>query len=107
MRNDDAQCGFTLVELLIVMAIFGVVIAQAFAVFTAQHATYNDTERSIEIQEDARLVADAVLTDVRMAGFMVPRVAGIASVDGGAGAADMLCTSDADVIVDSEIAAAI
>jgi prepilin-type N-terminal cleavage/methylation domain-containing protein len=107
MRDRSQNAGVTMIELLVVLAIFGVVIAQALALFTVQHAAYNDTERSIEIQDDVRLVADAVLSDVRMAGFMLPRVAGIASIDGGTGAADVLCTSNADVMDEARIATAL
>jgi len=102
-----SNTGFTLIEILIALAIFGVVIAQAFAVFMSQHAIYMGTERSIETQEDGRLVSDAVLSEVRMAGYMVPRAAGIASVDGGNSASDLLCTSDWNVIADSAVATAV
>jgi prepilin-type N-terminal cleavage/methylation domain-containing protein len=100
------RAGFTLVEVLIALAILGIVIAQAFAVFGAQHVTYTNTERSIEVQEDVRLIADAVIADVRMAGFMVPRIAGIASVDGGNAAADAVCASDPEKMADAQVAAA-
>jgi len=106
MRAIRSNTGFTLIEILIAMAIFSVVIAQAFAVFMSQHAVYMGTERSIETQEDARLVADAVLAEVRMAGYMVPQEAGIASVDGGNSASDLLCTSDWNGIADSAVATA-
>lgn len=106
MRNHrhDGNGGFTLVEILIALAIFGVVIAQAFAVFGAQHVTYTNTERAIEVQQDARLIADAVLSDIRMAGYMVPQQAGIASVDGGNARPDLLCVSDPEKIDDAEVA---
>lgn len=98
--------GFTLIEILIALAIFAVVIAQAFAVFGAQHVTYTGTERAIEVQEDVRLVTEAVLSDVRMAGYMVPQVAGISSVDGGNASADMVCVSDPSKIADAQVDAA-
>ena len=101
------QGGFTLVEILIALTILGIVVAQAFAIFIAQHSAYTGTERSIEVQEDVRLVSEAVQSDVRMAGFMVPQVAGIASVDGGNGGSDILCASDPTAIADTEIADAL
>jgi prepilin-type N-terminal cleavage/methylation domain-containing protein len=106
MEDRRQSGGFTLVEVLIALAILGIVIAQAFAVFGAQHVTYTNTERSIEVQEDARLIADAVIADVRMAGFMVPRVAGIASIDGGNAAADVVCVSDPAKIAAAQLTAA-
>jgi prepilin-type N-terminal cleavage/methylation domain-containing protein len=107
MDERPTDTGFTLIEILIAMAILSIVVAQAFAIFTVQHKTYSGTERSIEVQEDVRLVADAVVSDIRMAGYMVPRVAGIASVDGGTSAADQLCTSDPSAIADSAVATAL
>lgn len=97
------SAGFTLVEIIIALAIFAVVIAQAFAVFGAQHATYTGTERSIEVQEDVRLVTDAIQSELRMAGYMVPKIAGISSVDGGNAAADMICISDPSKLDDLKV----
>lgn len=106
-RTDRTTAGFTLIEILIALAIFGIVIAQAFAVFGAQHVTYAGTERSIEIQQDSRLLTNAVLNDIRMAGYMVPRQVGIGSVDGGNAAPDSICVSDPNVIADSRVAGAL
>jgi len=46
------------------------------------------------VQEDARLVLDLIAFDARQAGFMVPRIAGVSSEDGGANGPDRLCVSD-------------
>lgn len=102
MQKRNPTLGFTLIEVLIALAIFGVVIAQAFAVFGAQHLTYTGTERSLEVQQDVRMVADAVLSDIRMAGYMVPKQTGISSRDGGNAASDVICISDAAMIDDDE-----
>ena len=39
---------------------------------------------AIEAQHEGRLVTDLMVSDLRMAGFMVPATAGLSSVDGGA-----------------------
>jgi len=107
MKHHAKQSGFTLVEVIVALTILGIVVGQAFAVFGAQKRTYAQTERAIEVQQDVRLVADAILADMRMAGYLVPKQAGIASVDGGVAGPDMLCFSDPEKIADSEAAKAV
>jgi len=106
MSRLSTKAGFTIIEMMIAIAVIGIVTSQVLAVFTSQHRTYIAQERVISIQEDARLVADMILMDVRMAGFMVPVASGIASIDGGTGAADVLCSSDGSVISASSLAEA-
>ncbi len=102
MKRQAQRDGFTLIEVMVALAILGIVVAQALAIFGAQKRTYARTERAIQVQQDVRLVADAILADMRMAGYMVPRQAGITSVDGGAAGSDVLCLSDPEKIADSE-----
>jgi prepilin-type N-terminal cleavage/methylation domain-containing protein len=94
--------GFSLIEIMVALAILGFAVSQAFAVFNAQHKTFTRTESSIEVQQDVRIVAEAILSDIRMAGYMVPKQAGIASIDGRSSGADILCVSDAEKIADAE-----
>jgi hypothetical protein len=51
-------------------------------------------------------VAELVLQDIRMAGFMVPPRVGISSSDGSNTAADVICVSDPNIISDSALDAA-
>jgi len=50
--------------------------------------------RVVDAQEDVRLVADMVLVDLRMAGFMTPPMVGVSVVDGGTTGSDWICASD-------------
>jgi prepilin-type N-terminal cleavage/methylation domain-containing protein len=86
--------GFTLIELLITVVILGIVTSQMFMVFTTEKRVFEASQRVLDVQEDARLVIDLIAFDARQAGFMVPRVAGVASADGGTGGPDRLCVSD-------------
>jgi prepilin-type N-terminal cleavage/methylation domain-containing protein len=98
MAPNPKHSGFTLIELLVAMAVLALVAVQVLSMFSSQQRTYLVQSRVVEAQEDARLVAEAMLADLRMAGFMVPKTAGVASVDGGNAAADTLCASDPSVV---------
>jgi Tfp pilus assembly protein PilW len=105
-HNAHDSGGFTTLELMVALGILAIVIFQTLAVLSSQQRTYHAQERVVRAQEDARLAADMMLSDVRMAGFMVTAFAGISSRDGGNSAADVLCVSDASVLNDTQIAAA-
>ncbi len=88
------ELGFTLIELLIATAVLGVVTSQVFMVLNTQKRVYISNERVLDVQGDSRTVLDLLTFDTRMAGFMVPKIAAISSVDGGGNAADSFCISD-------------
>jgi Tfp pilus assembly protein PilW len=78
---------------MLALLILAVVTGQVLAMASAQLRTHTDHERVLDAQEDSRLVTDSMLLDLRMAGFMVPTFAGVSSVDGGTGAADVLASA--------------
>jgi prepilin-type N-terminal cleavage/methylation domain-containing protein len=102
MRRRESS-GYTLVELLVALAVLAILTAQLFVVFSSQKRAYVNNERVLDVQEDARLVMDLLTTETRMAGYMVPRRAGVSSRDGGNGAADALCVSDPSVLDEDDV----
>ena len=94
MTGLRKEAGFTLLELLIAVTVMVIVTSQLFMVFSSQKRTFSASQRTLDVQEDARLVLDLVAFDARQAGFMVPRIAGVSSEDGGADDPDRLCVSD-------------
>lgn len=99
MRNRaEDSAGFSLLELMIVLAIMGVVTAQLFVVFANQKRVFSSNERALDAQESSRLTLDLISFDTRMAGFMVPRWTAVSSIDGGANAADRLCVSSSSFV---------
>jgi prepilin-type N-terminal cleavage/methylation domain-containing protein len=91
-RIDDSA-GFTLIEMMIAVAVMGIVTAQLFVVFANQKRVYMSNERALDVQETSRLTLDLISFDTRMAGYMVPEYAAVSSVDGGTDHADRLCVS--------------
>ena len=77
MRRRSHSQGFSMIELLVAMVIMAVVTQAVLMVFTTQHRTYVGQERVVEVQQDARLVAEMVLADVRTAGLLMPPITGI------------------------------
>jgi len=88
-----SAAGFSLIELMVAVAIMGIVTAQLFVVFASQKRVFTSNDRALDVQEAARLTLDLVSFDTRMAGFMVPKYTAVSSVDGGANNPDRLCVS--------------
>lgn len=68
LRSDR---GMTLVELLLVMAIFGVVVSAVYSLLIpVQQSTVAQT-RVVDVQDNMRLVLDRMSKDLRMAGLLI------------------------------------
>lgn len=63
-----SQQGFSLVELMIAMALGLVLVAGVIQVFTSANQTYRLTDRAAQLQEDMRFILGRMQQDVRMAG---------------------------------------
>jgi type IV pilus assembly protein PilW len=66
--NDS---GFTLMELLIAMAVGLVVLAVVFSVFTIQSKQLNKQDKIAEMQQNARMAMEIMAQDIMMAGYGV------------------------------------
>jgi len=70
MRKDRRTIsGFTLVELIITMAIGMIVLAALYSVFIMQNRTLSAEEQITAMQQNARIGMDIMLRDIRMAGY--------------------------------------
>ena len=61
--------GFTIVELLVTMAIAGLVLAAIYAVFTSSNRSYHTQDRVVDTQQGLRVGVDFMVTDIRLAGL--------------------------------------
>ncbi|MDX2481082.1 MAG: prepilin-type N-terminal cleavage/methylation domain-containing protein [Desulfuromusa sp.] len=72
MKNS----GFTLIEVLVAMAISGVVMAGVFAAFKSQQDSYSAQDQVVEMQQNIRAAAELLAQDIRTAGYDRTRSAG-------------------------------
>jgi len=89
--------GFSLIELLVAVAVLGIVVMYLTRTFTAQQRTYQVVDQVSEAQQNMRAVAALLERDVRQAGFMVPDGGAVCGIDS-TNAPDTLFVSDAEVI---------
>lgn len=65
----DSQ-GFSIVELMVAMALSLLLLGGVVAVFSSSRASYETTDRLSRIQENGRFALDQLVTDIRSAGFV-------------------------------------
>jgi type IV pilus assembly protein PilW len=63
------DAGFTLIELMIAMVIFGLVIAGVVGAFWEQLRSHNTQQQILAMQQNARAAMYFITTEMRMAGF--------------------------------------
>ncbi|MCD6332034.1 MAG: prepilin-type N-terminal cleavage/methylation domain-containing protein, partial [Bacteroidales bacterium] len=67
MKNN--KCGFTLIELMIAMAIFSMVMTAVYGVYISSSRTCTLQNASAAAQQSVRLGIELMAQDIRMAGF--------------------------------------
>jgi len=97
MPDHRNTAGFTLVELLVAVALMGLVTVALMQTFTVQHRTYTVVEQVTETQQTGRAIASLLEAEVRAAGFMVPEANAFCAADNLNGP-DVLHVSSADLL---------
>jgi type IV pilus assembly protein PilW len=92
--SEAPDRGFTLIELMISLAIFAVVSMAAFSVLSASQKTATMNDQTVQIQRNVRLAMDLIARDFRMAAFGNP-------VANTAGCAQQLTATDNAVGADA------
>jgi type IV pilus assembly protein PilW len=69
MRRNNAQDGFTLIELMIGLALNLVVLAAVYNLFVSQTRTYALQDQIVEMQQEARSGLDMIVSALQMAGY--------------------------------------
>lgn len=89
--------GFTIIELMISMALLVVVVVYLTEMLTRQSRAYSVVDQVTETQQNLRAIADLLERDLRVSGFLVPEAAAVCGVDQTNGA-DVLYVSDSGAL---------
>jgi type IV pilus assembly protein PilW len=68
MMSTDNR-GFTLVELMVTLAMAGIIIAAVYTTYTIQQKTYTAQDQVIEMQQNIRAAITTMVQELRMAGY--------------------------------------
>lgn len=71
IKSDRASAGFTLIELMITLAISGIIVAAIYTAYIAQQRTYLAQDQVAEMQQNIRAALIFMGRDFRMAGYDV------------------------------------
>lgn len=90
--------GYTLSELLISLAVLGVVSLYLTDMLTQQSRTYSVVDSVTEVQQNVRAIASLIEREARATAFMAPEAAAVCGLDA-VGASDVLFVTDADALM--------
>lgn len=89
--------GFSLLELMVAVAVLGVILSYLFDTFTVYHRSSEVISQVTESQQNSRAIASLIERDIRHAGLMVELAGAFCGTDSTT-APDSLFVSDADAI---------
>lgn len=89
--------GFTLLEMMVIVAVFGVVSIYVGRILTVNERAYHTIDQTSESQQNLRMLTEMIEDDLRHAGFMVSRATAVCGVDEDQ-APDTLYVSDAAAV---------
>lgn len=73
--------GFTMIEMLVAVAILGIVVAGVMETFVVQNRAYTVVDETTEAQQNLRAISYLIERDVRATGFMVEEGAAACGID--------------------------
>jgi len=73
--NTFEQAGFTLIELMVGMAVGVIVVAAAFTILTTSNKSLSANEQTVDMQQNLRVAMELLTRDLKLAGFGNPGVA--------------------------------
>jgi type IV pilus assembly protein PilW len=74
IRRSAEQAGFTLIELMVGMAVAVIVVAAAFTILTTTSKSLRANEQVVDTQQNLRMAMEMIVRDIKLAGFGSPGV---------------------------------
>ena len=74
--------GLTLIELLVALAMSGILTAGAYRTFISQQRTYTVQDQVVDTQQNVRVALDRMTREIRMAGYRKDLLASAGSIGG-------------------------
>ncbi len=90
--------GFTLIELMVALALSSIIVLAAMATFQMQNDTYTVVDQTTEVQQNMRAIADLIERDARSTAMGLPEEVAACGVDS-QNAADVVFVTDSTAIV--------
>ncbi len=69
IRIANSHGGFTVIEMLVYVSLFGVVLSAIYYLFATNYKSYSSQENSMEMTQDLRAAIQIMTRDIRMAGL--------------------------------------
>lgn len=69
MNSTRGQKGFTLVEVLVTSAIFGIILAAIYLLYVTNESMMARGENKIDVQQNARVALEMMAREIRVAGY--------------------------------------
>lgn len=73
--HPELDEGFSLIELMVVLALSGVLMAAVYSSFTSQQRSWNLQRQVTDMQQSGRTAMEFLAKEIRMAGFGMPQAA--------------------------------
>ncbi len=71
-QTGQGEHGFSLIELLMVVAMLGIVMGAMYSIYTSHQRNAYTSDETVEVQQNLRIAMDSISRDIRIAGFLLP-----------------------------------
>jgi type IV pilus assembly protein PilW len=83
LKNINSDKGFTIVELLVYIAMLLVVIGALYSILTTNTRSYSSQENKVAMVQDLRATMELITTEIRMAGYDPTGIGDVGFIDDG------------------------